>query len=249
MRAAATGEDFSAVRVWADLARAGNFPSIASNVLAALVLSSASGPHWPEAGPLALAVLAGCLIYAGGATLNDVADAGFDATHRRERPIPRGAIGRAAAGILGGVQLVAGAILLLGMGAGPLPVLLLVGVIIAYDWLHKRWTGSVWLMGGCRMMLAAAVASLPGHAMAAPAFLAWIAALFLYVAGLSMLARREYRPGAPAERIGRQVGQLLALIPLLDALALLAVGAWAPMAASAAAYPLGRLAQRLAAST
>jgi 4-hydroxybenzoate polyprenyltransferase len=77
------------VRACFDLARAGNFPSVASNVLAALVLSGAGGPGWPPAFLLAIAIVAGCLIYAGGATFNDVADAGFDAKHRPERAIPR----------------------------------------------------------------------------------------------------------------------------------------------------------------
>jgi hypothetical protein len=45
-----------------DLARAGNFPSVASNVLAALVLSA--GGAWPAPREFALALLAGLL--AGG---------------------------------------------------------------------------------------------------------------------------------------------------------------------------------------
>ena len=87
----------SLARAWFDLARAGNFPSVASNVLAALVLSSATVTVWPSAGLLALAVVAGCLVYAGGATFNDVADAAFDAKHRPERTIPRKIVTRAGA--------------------------------------------------------------------------------------------------------------------------------------------------------
>lgn len=238
----------SALRVWADLARAGNFPSIASNVLAALVLSSASATGWPDGRMLALALLAGWLAYAGGATLNDVADARFDAEHRRERPIPRGAITRSMAASLGALQLLVGAGVLLWAGAAAFAVLGLVIMITAYDWLHKRWAGSVMLMGGCRVLLALTLATLPGHALR-PAFLIWIAVLFLYIVGLSLVARAEYAPGAAADRIGRTVGRLLAMIPLVDALALLAVGALLPMLACAAAYPLGRLAQRVAAST
>ena len=77
----ATAARRSPVRAWFDLARAGNFPSVVSNVLAALVLSAplaSISPDWPDARTFLLAALAGCLIYAGGATLNDVIDAGFE---------------------------------------------------------------------------------------------------------------------------------------------------------------------------
>ncbi|HEY1109163.1 MAG TPA: hypothetical protein VGE76_11040, partial [Opitutaceae bacterium] len=65
----------------------------------------------------------------------------------------------------------------------------------------------------------------------------------------TLIARWEYKPGAPAAKIGRSVGKLLAFIPLIDAIALLLVGAYWPALACALAIPLGRLAQRLAAST
>jgi hypothetical protein len=65
---------------------------------------------------------------------------------------------------------------------------------------------------------------------------------------LSLLARREYLPGAPAARIGRNVGRLLAFIPLVDAAALLAAAAWMPAALCASMVPLGRWAQRMAAA-
>jgi 4-hydroxybenzoate polyprenyltransferase len=235
------------LRAGFDLARAGNFPSVASNVLAALVLSSAGGPAWPGLASLAIAILAGCLVYAGGATLNDVADAAFDAKHRPERAIPRGAVARGAAAWLGALELAAGIGLLLWAGAALWFGLSLAATILAYDWLHKRWSGSVVLMAGCRVFLALTLASLPGQAVGL-AFGLWAAGLFSYIVTLSILARAEYLPGAPAGR-GRTIGQLLAFIPLLDATALLAVGALLPALACAAMIPLGRLAQRLAAAT
>jgi len=235
-------------RVWLDLARAGNFPSVASNILAALVLSAAAGPAFPPGGLFALLLLAGCLAYAGGATFNDVADAAFDAQHRPERAIPRGLVSRRAAAWVGGVQLAGGVALLVVAGASALWAGALAATILIYDWNHKKWSGSVILMAGCRVLLALAVASLPGHALQ-PAFLWWVGALFAYIVALSLLARREYKPGAPAAKLGRMVGRLLAFIPLLDAAALLLVGAWVPALACAAAVPLGRWAQRRAAST
>lgn len=236
------------LRAGFDLARAGNFPSVASNVLAALVLSSAAGTGWPAAGLLGVAIVAGGLTYAGGATFNDVADAKFDARHRPERAIPRGVISRAGAGWLGGVELALGLGLLVLAGAAPGWAGALAATILAYDWIHKRWMGSVVLMAGCRVLLAFTVASMPGQTVRV-AFLGWVGGLFVYIVVLSLIARWEYQPGAPAEKIGRSVGRLLAFIPLIDALALLVAGEWVPALACAAAVPLGRWAQRLAAAT
>jgi len=245
--AAAKGET---VRVWFDLARAGNFPSVASNVLAALVLSAppAWGLSWPPGGLLAFAILAGCLVYAGGATFNDVADAEFDRRHRPERAIPRNLVSRRGAAWVAGIEMLIGLGLLVSVGGSILWAGALGVTILAYDWLHKRWLGSVALMAGCRILLALTLASIPGQA-AGAAFAGWVTALFVYIVTLTVIARWEYRPGAPAARLGRAVGRLLAFIPLIDAIALLLVGAWLPAMACAAAIPLGRWAQRLAAST
>jgi 4-hydroxybenzoate polyprenyltransferase len=241
-------ESTSSFRACFNLARAGNFPSVASNVVAALVLSANSGIGWPPAKLLGLAIVAGCLIYAGGATFNDVFDAAFDAKHRPERTIPRGVISRAGAAVLATVEMLAGLALLIASGATWTWALGLAATILAYDWIHKKWMGSVILMAGCRVLLSCTLATLPEHRMT-PTFLGWVGALFIYIVTLSLIARWEYKPGAPAAKLGRAVGRLLAFIPLIDAIALLVVGAWIPAMACAAAIPLGRWAQRLAAAT
>jgi len=239
----------SAARAWFDLARAGNFPSVWSNVLAALVLSSAAGYTWPAAVPWLLATLAATFAYAGGTTLNDVADLAFDRRHRPERALPSGIVSRTTAALVGACQLAAGfAIFVFALGASAAWAGALVAVIVGYDWLHKRWAGSVLLMAGCRAFLGLTVASLPGHGFT-PALLTWVSLLSAYIVTVTLLARAEYKPGAPAARLGRWVGRLLAFIPLVDATVLLAVGAWPMALACAAAIPLGRFAQRLAAST
>ncbi len=248
----------SKLRAGFDLARAGNFFSVASNALAALVLSAGMGAEaaaragalslLPAPSVLLLAILGGCLIYAGGATFNDVFDVSFDARRRPERAIPRGVVTRPGAAVLAGVEMLAGVSVLLYLGAAVVWLAALAATILLYDWIHKRWIGSVALMAGCRVLLGCALASLPGHGFS-PAFLAWIGALFIYIVTLSLLARREYAPGAPAAKLGRAVGRLLAFIPLIDAMALLLIGAWIPAVACALAVPLGRWAQRFAAST
>ena len=121
-------------------------------------------------------------------------------------------------------------------------------MILSYDWLHKRWTGSVLLMAGCRVMLAVTLATLPGQVMGT-VFSAWLVGLFIYIVVLSLLARREYHPGAPAEKLGKIVRKMLAFIPFVDALALLVTTAWIPAACCAVAVPLGKWAQRKAASS
>ncbi len=229
---------------WLDLARAGNFPSVASNVMAAYVLS-AGVPL--QGGQLAAALAAGALAYAGGATLNDFADAGFDAVKRPERAIPSGTVARATAGWVGTAQLLAGAAILAALGAHWAGAATLVVLVALYDWLHKRWAGSVGLIAGCRAALALTVATLPGHS-PNTAVLVWIAALWSYIVVLSVLARREYRPGAPAAKLAGAVRWLLACIPLVDAVALLVVGAWPWALACAAMIPFGRGAQHLLAA-
>ena len=238
----------SPLRLWLDLARAGTFPSVWSNVLAALVLSAPVVGAWPEFNLLLLAALAGSLAYAGGTTLNDAFDADFDRQHRPERAIPRGLIARSTVAGVGALQLAAGLSVLVFLGASSLAAAGLAATILLYDWLHKRWTGSVVLMAGCRVMLAVTLATLPSQKIG-PAFVAWLIALFVYIVVLSLLARREYHPGAPAEKLGKIVRKMLAFIPFVDAVALLAMMAVIPAVGCAAAVPLGKWAQRKAASS
>src|SRR5690606_20500174 len=86
-------------------------------VLAALVLSSPEPHRWPAAGLWLLATLAATLAYAGGTTLNDVADVEFDRRHRPERAIPSQVVTRRTAAWVGGLQLLAALALFGGLGA------------------------------------------------------------------------------------------------------------------------------------
>jgi 4-hydroxybenzoate polyprenyltransferase len=146
------------------------------------------------------------------------------------------------------VLLAAGLALLVAGGATPAAAAALAATILLYDWLHKKSAATVMLMAGCRVALAAALATGPGREYTA-AWLGWVTALFVYIVALSLLARAEYRPGAPAAKIGRAVGGLLAFIPFVDAAALAIVGAWGPAVVCALAVPAGKAAQRLAAAT
>ena len=244
----------SAARAWCDLARAGNLPSVWSNVLAALVLSSpaiatGTGSHlWPSPPLWLAATILGSIAYAAGAMLNDVADADVDRRQDRGRAIASGVVSRRAAAWVGTAMLVASVLLFGALGASWLWAVAMAVAIASYDWLHKRWAGSVLLMAACRGSLGMTVASLPGQQFT-PALLGWVLALSTYIVGLSVLARAEFRDGGSLPDVGRWVGRLLAVMPLIDATALALVGAWAPALACASAVPLGRGAQRVFAST
>ena len=177
---------FSKLRALLILGRVSNLPTVWSNCLAGWLLGG--GGEWPR-----FAVLCGgaTLLYEGGMFLNDAFDAEFDAQHRRERPIPGGAISLGSVWRLGLAMLVAGVALLCLLGANTAVLgIVLCGSILLYDWLHKLVTFSPVLMALCRLVLyltaaSAAVSGITGLA-------TWGAlVLAAYIVGLSCLARNE----------------------------------------------------------
>ncbi len=137
------------MRPWLHLARISNLPTVWTNVTAAWVL--AHGPLLDVR--LAWILLAGSLIYTGGMILNDAADVKFDREHRKERPIPSGQVGVRSAWVVSCCLLFVGGVIAIGYGANPQITGLLLGAIVFYDLYHKRWEGSVIIMGSCRLLL------------------------------------------------------------------------------------------------
>jgi 4-hydroxybenzoate polyprenyltransferase len=123
--------------------------------------------------------------------LNDAFDADFDALHRRERPIPSGAISGKTVWRVGVVLLLAGSLCLVTLGfTTAILALLLCACIVMYDAIHKLFSFSPVLMALCRVLLYLCAAS-AAHA-GITGLAAWSAlALGFYVAGLSFLARKE----------------------------------------------------------
>jgi len=190
------------------LARASNLPTVWSNMLAGWIIS---GGAWHPI--LILGLAGGSLVYAGGCTLNDAFDAAWDRRHRPERPIPSGAVSERAVWTAGGIELAAGAILLLLAGAAWLPVGALLAAILIYDKWHKASAWSVIPMGLCRVFLGWTAASMTVGALpVAPLLLLWLAGLFGYIIGLTLVARREATGGALS-----WPGLALMGIPLLGA--------------------------------
>jgi 4-hydroxybenzoate polyprenyltransferase len=203
------------MKVWFELGRISNLPTVWSNIVAGWVLAGGS-LDW-RLTPL---LFGGSLLYTAGMFLNDAFDAQWDREHRPERPIPSGRASSAAVWLWGWGMLVAGAVLMAwpligatpasfyleadddrkiiarltiershhGLWSGLVP---LVAAIVLYDWLHKKTWAAVVLMALCRFFLIGV-----GAMAAAPLALAgsagqWAALVAFYVLGITVLARHE----------------------------------------------------------
>jgi 4-hydroxybenzoate polyprenyltransferase len=168
-----------------------NLPTVWTNALAGAVLAVGT-PGSPRS--VVVAALALSLFYVGGMWLNDAFDAAIDARERKERPIPSGEIVRGAVFVGGGLFLAAGVALGFSLGAAPgAAAVALAGVVLLYDWLHKKTPLSQFIMGTARL-LCYVLAALVVGTLSGPV-LAGAAGLFAYVVGLTYGARREAANG------------------------------------------------------
>ena len=175
------------------LGRVSNLPTVWSNCLAGWWLGG-GGNFWK----LPFLLLGVSLLYTGGMFLNDAFDEEFDRQRRSERPIPSGKISAGLVWGLGFAQLLLGIIVILFCGqAAAVAAVWLAFFILLYDFTHKFFTASPWLMGACRFWVyviagATGVSGLNSF----PIFCG--VALAFYVVGLSYVARREsYRGKIP----------------------------------------------------
>lgn len=181
------------LHAWLELARISNLPTVWTNVLAGWLLA---GGQW-EWKPLAWLLAGGSLIYTSGMMLNDAADVKYDRTHRPERPIPSGRVPLMLVWAVSVVMMLSGAAMFVrGAEACVWLTGALLAAIVAYDFYHKQWSGSVFVMGSCRTLLYLATAS------AVTGSLSWgehhetimkAIALGGYIVGLSLVARHEAR--------------------------------------------------------
>jgi hypothetical protein len=184
------------LKVWLELARVSNLPTVWSNVLAAWLLSGGK-----PGSALWLMLLGGSLIYTGGMVLNDAADAKWDKVNKPERPVPAGRVSLRVVWVVGLAAMMTGALLCMFAKPGERAwVLALVAAVLAYDLFHKPWAGSVVVMGACRTFLYLATGGLtvlwPG------------VALGIYIVAVSLIARAEGKMAVGAL-------QRLALVALL----------------------------------
>lgn len=173
------------------LGRASNLPTVWSNCFAGWLL----GGGGPLSGLFLLCLGATCL-YTGGMFLNDAFDEEFDRQHRAERPIPSGAISRGEVWGFGVGWLVLGTVLLAFFGASTtILTFLLVISILVYDAVHKAIAFSPFLMALCRLLLFLVAASASEAGVTGLAI--WTSfALFMYIVGLSYVAKSESTRGA-----------------------------------------------------
>jgi 4-hydroxybenzoate polyprenyltransferase len=184
MREATAGSGWN-LRALLVLGRVSNLPTVCSNCLAAWVLGG--GGRLLD---FVLLNVGAALLYLAGLYLNDAFDADFDRQRRPARPIPSGQVTHDLVWRLGWLWLSGGVGVFLLVGWESFVVaVVLAGLIVLYNAVHKRTALSVLLMGSCRFLLyllgAASARELSGLAI-------WSGlALGAYVVGLSYLARKE----------------------------------------------------------
>lgn len=223
------------------LGRVSNLPTVWTNVAAGMALGGVEGL---PARLLMLLALAVSLLYVGGMYLNDAFDAGWDAVHRPERPIPAGDVTAGVVYAAGFVLLGAGVLLVRSATSDHRPLiaaLALAGLIVLYDVSHKRNPTAPVLMALCRVAvyLLAALAVAPASSLPRGAYLG-AGALFLYLVFLTTVARKE----TLHPRLPQMIGTLVAGIALLDAAILLLTGHALAALAAVGAFFLTRAAQR-----
>jgi len=179
----------SKLRTFLILGRVSNLPTVWSNCLAGWWL--AGGGLWLRLLYVSVSVT---FLYLGGMFLNDAIDAGFDQNHRRERPIPAGAISEIEVWGWGFAWLMLGLAGLVSVGAvTAVFALLLAGCILFYNAIHKIMVIAPLLMGGCRFLVYLVAASVGLNGVTGEAIWKGLA-LSSYVIGLSFLARKENGP-------------------------------------------------------
>jgi 4-hydroxybenzoate polyprenyltransferase len=168
------------------LGRVPNLPTVWSNCLAGWWLGGGG-----NLGKLPLLIFGISALHTGGMFLNDAFDAEFDRQHRSSRPIPSGEISRDKVWVWSFSLLAIGALVVavLGKTTGVLTLALLACIII-YNATHKAIAASPWLMGLCRFWVYLIAGST--GVWGVNGWPIWCgAALALYVAALSSVARRE----------------------------------------------------------
>jgi 4-hydroxybenzoate polyprenyltransferase len=207
-----TAKPQSILRTILVLGRVSNLPTVWTNVFAGAALSGAA-LDLRVLVPLAIAM---SLLYVAGMVLNDAFDRGWDAQHRKERPIPAGLISARAVFVMGGILMasgvgIVGAMSGLGMLLSWYPflaTLVLTGLIVVYDLHHKKNALSPLLMGLCRV----AVYITAGWTAGAPEPLLYVGAglLLCHLIGLSYIAKHETKAA-----LGRAWPVLVMLVPVV----------------------------------
>ena len=160
-------------------------------------------------------IVAGTLIYIAGMFMNDALDLEVDRQERPGRPLPSGRLDPRRV-------LIAAAVLLLGGVAAstlhpvivvPIAFTVLAALVVLYNLIHRRWSGSVVVMAACRgtLVLAAGLMFFDLSAFS-PWRLVAPAVLFAYTLLIAVVARHEVR----FARVPLVITLIVAM-PLVDA--------------------------------
>lgn len=130
------------------LSRLSNLPTIFTNCFAGVSLVHPAALSRPgEWGPVCGGL---CALYCAGMILNDICDRKADAAERPERPLPSGSVSVKTATIMTAALFLAGILLAGRTPEAMICVLLLGGLIMAYDFFHRGNPAAPLLMGSCR---------------------------------------------------------------------------------------------------
>lgn len=183
-------------RDWLELCRLPNVFTAMADTLAGALFAGAG--WWDIPGIIGVMLASGCL-YAGGVVLNDWHDFKLDSVDRPQRPLPSRRITRFNA-LLGALILMAagtGVSMLAGPAANQVAVLLLLS-ILAYDILVKDLPIAPGMMGLARalnLLLGMMAANPSGDGLNGRLRAYTLIAVWLYITGVTLFARREVRPG------------------------------------------------------
>lgn len=194
------------------LGRVSNLPTVWTNVAVGWFLS---GGGWTV--EFAWILLGMSLVYIAGMTLNDAFDAAWDREHAPQRPIPSGRMSQAGVWTTGVIEMLAGGGVLAGLTTvSPILAGGLAVAVLLYNVLHKRWAGSVVIMGLCRALVylgAGSAVAVPTTSIELPGTLLFVSGgVVLYITGLTLAARQEHLAAPPALR---RIPGLMLMLPVL----------------------------------
>jgi hypothetical protein len=208
----------SKLRAYAELGRVSNLPTTLSNLLVGVAIAI---PYHHEMvtsrwlwGRIAVAWLAVACFYIAGMAMNDLADAKIDANERPGRPIPAKRISRAAAGRFIVVLVLAGLAMLSVCGVPALIAgVILISLIVMYNSTHSLSAASVILLGASRAMVYAIGALAVSDDLNMDRMPVFAGAMAVYVAGFSIIARRETQPHIGRVRWVAELAVFAAVLP------------------------------------
>lgn len=201
------------------LCRVSNLPTIWMNVITASVIVSYVHQQPINALVVSMIAVAMSAFYCAGMSLNDVCDYTWDKQHQPYRPIVEGKVSLTQAKLITVALFVLGFILLAlaPSQAGVLYALVLFAVIYAYNFFHKQYSSSVFLMASARALVFIVTAqALVGEL---NLWLLLAAGLqFVYTLSLTLVGRHESKRGKPYS--GPVIPRMIAAMAILDGIVL-----------------------------